>query len=60
MPEQKTQRGAAADRKLVASGQKHEVDYVAKKAGVDAPAARKAAKRAGPSRTNVEAQLKKT
>jgi len=55
----KTARGKAQDRKLVASGQEHEVAYVAEKARVPASTARKAAKKAGPSRAKVEAELKK-
>ena len=60
MAEEKTKRGRAADRARVAGGQKHEVSYVAEKTGSPAGAVRKAAKRAGPSRTKVEAELKKS
>jgi hypothetical protein len=49
----------AADRARVAAGQKHEVDYAAKKAGVTAGEARKAAKKVGPSRAKVEKELKR-
>ena len=59
MAEEKTKRGRAADRARVAGGQKHEVSYVAEKTGASAGAVRKAAKRAGPSRTKVEKELSK-
>ena len=59
MANEKTPRGRAADRARVAGGQKHEVAYVAEKTGSSAGAVRKAAKRAGPSRTKVEAAVKK-
>lgn len=57
MPDDKTKTGGA-DRKRVAGGQKHEVDYVAKKTGKPAAAVKKAVKKAGPSRTKVERALK--
>jgi hypothetical protein len=59
MANEKTKRGVAQDRARVAGGQKHEVSYVAEKTGSTAGAVRKAAKRAGPSRTKVEEALKK-
>jgi len=52
-------RGRSQDRKLVASGQKHEVRYTAKKAGVKGKAIKKAVKRLGTSRKKVEGALKK-
>ena len=60
MANEKTKRGLAADRARVAGGQKHEVAYVAEKTGSTAGAVRKAAKRAGPSRSKVEAAVKKS
>jgi len=53
----KSRSGRGSDRKLVAGGQKHEVRYAAKKAGVKGRAVKKAAKRAGHSRTKVEQVL---
>ena len=50
--------GRSRDRKLVAGGQKHEVRYAAKKAGVKSKAVKKAVKRVGHSRTKIERALK--
>ena len=46
------------DRKLVAGGQRHEVRYTAKKAGVTAKAVKKAVKRVGHGRKKIEQVLK--
>lgn len=53
----KSRSGRGRDRKLVAGGQKHEVRYTAKKAGVKRGAVKKAVKRVGHSRTKVEQVL---
>jgi hypothetical protein len=53
----KSRSGRARDRKLVAGGQKHEVRYAAKKAGVKDRAVKKAVKRVGNRRTKVEQVL---
>jgi hypothetical protein len=45
------------DRKLVAGGQRHEVGYTAKKAGVKGRAVKKAVNRVGNSRKKVERAL---
>jgi hypothetical protein len=55
----KSRSGRSRDRKLVAGGQKHEVRYTAKKAGVKGRAVKKAVKRTGHSRTKIEQVLKK-
>ncbi|WP_300295067.1 DUF3606 domain-containing protein [Ferrovibrio sp.] len=47
-----------ADRVRVAGGQKHEVAYVAKTAGVKPAAVKAAVKAVGPSRKKVMARLK--
>ncbi len=46
-------RSRSQDRKLVAGGQKHEVRYTAKKAGVKGKAVKKAVKRVGTGRRKV-------
>jgi uncharacterized protein YajQ (UPF0234 family) len=51
-------RSLGRDRKLVAGGQRHEVRYTAKKAGVTSAAVKKAVKRIGSSRKKVEEALK--
>jgi hypothetical protein len=53
----KSRSGRGRDRKLVAGGQKHEVRYAAKKAGVKGRAVKKAVKRVGHRRTRVEQVL---
>src|SRR5215213_5837158 len=53
----KSRSGRARDRKLVAGGQKHEVRYAAKKAGVKGRAVKKAVRRVGNRRTKVEQVL---
>jgi len=53
----KTARGRKQDRARVASGQKHEVGYEAKKTGRSAPAVKKAVKKVGNSRKRVEKRL---
>jgi hypothetical protein len=53
----KSRSGRTRDRKLVAGGQKHEVRYAAKKAGVKDRAVKKAVKRVGNRRTRVEQVL---
>jgi hypothetical protein len=51
-------RSRGRDRKLVAGGQRHEVRYTSKKAGVKGGAVKKAVKRVGSSRKKVEEALK--
>jgi hypothetical protein len=53
----KSRSGRGRDRKLVAGGQKHEVRYAAKKAGVKGRTVKKAVKRVGHRRTKVEQVL---
>src|SRR5215211_9188905 len=53
----KGRSGRNRDRQLVAGGQKHEMRYAAKKAGVKGRAVKKAVKRVGHSRTKVEQVL---
>ncbi|HEY4204539.1 MAG TPA: DUF3606 domain-containing protein [Xanthobacteraceae bacterium] len=49
-----------ADRARVSTKEKYEVAYEAKKMGVTKEAVIKAAKKVGPMRKNIEAELKKT
>ena len=56
---QKTSRGRNQDRSRVAGGQKHEVQYEAKKTGKPAAAVKKAVKSEGNSRRKVERALSK-
>jgi hypothetical protein len=51
-------RSRSRDRKLVAGGQRHEVRYTSKKAGVKGGTVKKAVKRVGRSRKKVEEALK--
>jgi hypothetical protein len=51
-------RSRGRDGKLVAGGQKHEVRYTAKKAGVTGRAVKKAVKRVGNGRKRVEGALR--
>ena len=53
----KSRSGRGRDRTLVAGGQKHEVRYAAKKAGVKGRVVKKAVKRVGNRRTKVEQVL---
>jgi hypothetical protein len=53
----KTARGRAQDRAKVAGGQKYEVDYEAKKTGRSAPSVKKAVKKVGNVRSEVEKKL---
>jgi hypothetical protein len=53
----KTARGRAQDRAKVASGQKYEVSYEAKKTGRSAPAVKRAVKKVGNMRKRVEKRL---
>ena len=53
----KTARGRAQDRALVAGGQKHELGYEAKKTGRSAASVKKAVKKVGNARKNVEKRL---
>ncbi|WP_207101699.1 DUF3606 domain-containing protein [Paracoccus shandongensis] len=55
---QQTRRGRAQDRRMVASGQDHEVRYEAEKMGVSRKEVREAVKSEGNSRTKVEDKLK--
>lgn len=59
MPDNPKKTGKA-DRSKVAAGQKHEVAYVAKKAGVKAAKVIAAVKKVGNARPKVMAALKKT
>ncbi len=54
-----TSRGRSQDRKLVAGGQDHEVQYEAKKTGASKEKVQKAVDMVGNSRDKVEAKLKK-
>jgi hypothetical protein len=54
-----TSRGRKQDRARVASGQKHEVRYEAKKTGKSKSAVKRAVKRVGVSRKKVERELSK-
>jgi Protein of unknown function (DUF3606) len=53
----KTTRGRKQDRARVAGGQKYEVGYEAKKTGRSALAVKKAVKKVGNVRKNVEKKL---
>jgi hypothetical protein len=55
----KTKRGRSQDRKRVAAGQDYEVRYEAKKTGKSKAAVKRATKRAGPGRKNVEKALRR-
>ena len=55
----KSSRGRAQDRARVAGGQKHEVQYEAKKTGKPAAAVKEAVKSVGNSRKSVEKKLRK-
>ena len=55
----KSARGRAQDRARVAGGQKHEVQYEAKKTGASAADVKKAVKSVGNSRRKVERELGK-
>jgi hypothetical protein len=50
---------SSADRNKVAGGEKYEVDYAAKKAGVKPDEVKAAVKKVGNSRAKVEKELKK-
>ena len=52
-----TKRGRSQNRKRVAGGQRHEVRYEANKTGESKGTVKRAVKRAGPSRRNVEKAL---
>jgi uncharacterized protein DUF3606 len=54
-----TARGRSQDRKRVAGGQDYEVRYEAKKTGTTKRRVKKAVKRAGNSRKNVERELRR-
>lgn len=56
---QASTRGRNQDRSRVAGGQKHEVQYEAKKTGASAADVKRAVKSAGNSRKKVERELKK-
>jgi hypothetical protein len=58
MAAKRTARGRAQDRKRVASGQKYEVSYEAKKTGKSAKRVKAAVKKAGNSRKKVERELR--
>lgn len=59
MPSSKSSRGRAQDRARVAGGQKHEVQYEAKKTGASAADVKRAVKNVGNSRKKVEKELDK-
>ena len=54
-----TCRGRSQDRKKIAGGQDHEVNYVAKKTKTTAKEVKNAVKSVGNSRQKVERKLKK-
>ena len=54
----RTSRGRKQDRARVASGQKYEVGYEAKKTGKSKGAVKRAVKKVGVSRRKVEGELK--
>jgi hypothetical protein len=54
-----TSRGRAQDRKLVAGGQDHEVQYESDKTGASKDMVKKTVDKVGNSREKVEAKLKK-
>ena len=54
-----TKRGLAQDRRQVSAGQASEVYYEAKKMGVSTAAVKKAIKKVGNERTDIEAELTK-
>jgi hypothetical protein len=56
---EQSNRGRTQDRAKVASGQRHEVSYEAKKTGKPAAAVKKAVKSVGNSRKKVERELDK-
>jgi hypothetical protein len=58
MADDKT-KTSSADRKKIAGGEKYEVDYAAKKAGVTPAQVKAAVKKVGNSRAAVEEELKK-
>lgn len=58
MPDSSKKKGAA-DRNRVAGGQKHEVDYVAKKTGARAATVKSAVRKAGNSRKAVEKAIRR-
>jgi hypothetical protein len=57
MASKESSRGRAQDRARVAGGQQHEVAYEAKKTGASAAEVKKAVKKVGNSRKNVEDAL---
>lgn len=59
MAESKSNRGRAQDRARVAGGQKHEVQYEAKKTGASAADVKRTVKSVGNSRKKVEKALGK-
>ena len=54
-----SQRGRSQDRKKVAGGQEHEVNYEKEKMGVSGKEVKDAVKSEGNSRNKVEKKLKK-
>lgn len=54
-----TSRGRAQDRKLVAGGQDHEVQYESEKTGASKDKVKKTVDKVGNGRNKVEAKLKK-
>lgn len=59
MAAKQSTRGRAQDRSKVAAGQKHEVQYAAKKSGKPAAAVKEAVEAVGSSRKKVARELKK-
>ena len=59
MPEKKSNPGRSQDRRKVAGGQEHEVNYEKEKMGTSGEAVKKAVKKVGNERKKVEANLKK-
>ncbi len=59
MPDKKTNKGLKQDRKKVAGGQEHEVNYEKEKMDVTGKEVKNAVKKVGNSREKVEKKLDK-
>lgn len=59
MTEKQSSRGRAQDRRNIAAGQDHEIEYEARKEGVSKDTVEDAVKSAGNSRTKVENLIRK-
>jgi hypothetical protein len=58
MPDDRKKRGKA-DRDRVSTKEQYELKYEAKKTGTSEAAVKRAAKKVGPMRKNIEAELRK-